>query len=321
MTTDPLRRYWHPVALASEVTERPMAATLLGEPVVVWRSNGQVTAFRDLCIHRGTRLSLGWVEGDKLVCGYHGWHYDATGMCTLIPSLPPDRAIPARARAERFHCTERYGLVFVALDDPARPIPDFPEVDQPGYHTFFFGRHRWKTSAARMIENFMDVSHFAWVHPGTLGDPAKPLVPDIEVTRGDDGLNFEIAAEASSRTGSGALTMDRVIYRIILPFTIYNERVTPAGERLVLFFIATPIGGNEIDRYLFVSRNYAFDTPDEQFRQYSTRLAEQDRVIVESQRPEELPLDLREELHLRGPDNCAVVYRRMLRELGVTDPS
>jgi hypothetical protein len=70
---------------------------------------------------------------------------------------------------------------------------------------------------------------------------------------------------------------------------------------------------------MFLARNYALDESNEKFRKFSMEVAEQDRVIVESQRPEDLPLDLSEELHLRGPDNCAVVYRRMMRELGAAD--
>ena len=317
MTDDPLRHYWHPVAIADELKDEPMAVRLLDTPIVLWRSGGKPIALHDLCIHRGTRLSLGWIENDELVCRYHGWSYNCEGACTRIPSLPPERPIPRKARVTRYHCQEKYGLIFVCLEEPRREIVEFPEYDLPGYHAFFFGRHHWKTSAARMIENFMDISHFAWVHPGTLGDRSKPLIPNIDVKRGDGELSFEVLSEGRSRTDPSVVTTDRVIYRIILPFTIYNERITPAGERLIFFFLASPLSNNEIHRYMFLARNYALEESDEKFRKFSLEVAEQDRIVVESQRPEALPLDLSEELHLRGPDNCAVVYRRMLRELGV----
>ena len=314
---NPLRHYWYPAALSADVKDQPVAARLLDEPIVLWRADGRLVAFRDLCSHRGTRLSLGWIEGDNLVCAYHGWSYDREGACKRIPSLPPDRGIPGKARVTRYHCVEQYGLVFVCLGEPRRPIADFPEFDQAGYRTFFFGRHHWKTSAARLIENFMDISHFPWVHPGSLGNRAKPLIPPIDVKLGDGELYFEVESEGRSRTDPSRTSTDRVTYRIILPFTIYNERITPAGDRLIFFFLVTPVSDKEIDRYMFLARNYALDEPDEKFRQFSLAVAEQDRVIVESQRPEALPLDLSEELHLRGPDNCAIEYRRMLRQLGV----
>lgn len=57
-----LRQFWHPVAWAEDVADRPVAARLLDEPIVLVRLDGEVRAFKDLCVHRGTALSLGWVE-------------------------------------------------------------------------------------------------------------------------------------------------------------------------------------------------------------------------------------------------------------------
>ena len=71
-------------------------------------------------------------------------------------------------------------------------------------------------------------------------------------------------------------------------------------------------------RYFQINaRSYAHDRPDEAIRAYNSMVLEQDRVVVENQRPEELPLDLSDELHLKGPDGMAVEYRRMLAELGI----
>ena len=86
-----LRHYWHPVLWSKEVADKPVPAKLLAQPLVIWRANGNLSVFYDLCIHRGAALSLGWVNGDRLVCGYHGWNYAGDGSCTHIPSLPPDR--------------------------------------------------------------------------------------------------------------------------------------------------------------------------------------------------------------------------------------
>jgi phenylpropionate dioxygenase-like ring-hydroxylating dioxygenase large terminal subunit len=70
----PLRRCWHPVGYSRELPRAPRATTLLDEPLVLWRdSAGAAHAFRDVCVHRGTALSLGAVEGDEIVCAYHGW--------------------------------------------------------------------------------------------------------------------------------------------------------------------------------------------------------------------------------------------------------
>ena len=121
---------WHPVAYAHEVgADRPYGAILLDEPVVLWRdADGQALAMKDVCIHRGTALSLGWLADGCLVCPYHGWRYDEDGKCVLIPQRT-DPNIPEKARLEHFHCRERYGLLWVALREPVYALPEIPELE------------------------------------------------------------------------------------------------------------------------------------------------------------------------------------------------
>src|SRR6476646_10792506 len=115
-----LRRFWYPVKWSREVSDKPVSIKLLDQPLVLWRAGGELSAFYDLCLHRGAALSLGWVDGDRIVCPYHGWQYNADGRCAKIPSLPPDREIPAKARAKTFRTRERHGLIWVCLDEPAQ---------------------------------------------------------------------------------------------------------------------------------------------------------------------------------------------------------
>lgn len=94
---------WHVVARSSDVGGSQVAAArLLGEDQVVWRRGGEVMVWRDLCVHRGTRLSLGRVTGLGLECGYHGWTYDETGPDGIVAtdvetwSPNPDRSGEAK---------------------------------------------------------------------------------------------------------------------------------------------------------------------------------------------------------------------------------
>ena len=109
-----LADYWHPIAEAKDVTAQPRRFLLLDTEVVLFRdSDGNPVAFRDLCIHRGTPLSLGSIRGDRIVCAYHGWEYDRTGACVRIPSLAEDHPIPTRARPSpttRRNATDLCGL-------------------------------------------------------------------------------------------------------------------------------------------------------------------------------------------------------------------
>jgi phenylpropionate dioxygenase-like ring-hydroxylating dioxygenase large terminal subunit len=325
VTDEPLRNYWHPVATSNELGSVPLAASLLDERIVVWRTKDNVAAFRDLCVHRGTALSLGWIEDGHLVCPYHGWTYGPDGNCVRIPSLPAGHAIPAKARATAvFKAHERYGLVWVCLAEPRGPIPEIPELEDPNYHTFFHSAEVWETSAARMIENFIDTSHFPYVHPGINATRDDPVIPDFEVMQDGLELSFETkfgAPSSGAFRGPAALasysafTEGRRQYRVIIPFTAQAIRPMDAGRRQLVTIIASPISAKRMRYYTFSSRNFALDQPDDAFRELIQTIFAQDRLIVESQRPEELPMDLSEELHLKGPDAGTLRYRRMLSEL------
>src|ERR1700677_1369801 len=91
------RACWHPVAFAADVTDRPVHADLLGEALVLWRGAGRaLRVMSDLCVHRGTALSLGWVAGDELVCPYHAWRCGGDGG-PAGGELHPLRAFPLGA--------------------------------------------------------------------------------------------------------------------------------------------------------------------------------------------------------------------------------
>jgi phenylpropionate dioxygenase-like ring-hydroxylating dioxygenase large terminal subunit len=321
-----LRHYWHPVATSAELKDQPLAATLLDERIVLWRAGGRAAAFKDLCIHRGSALSLGSVQGEKLVCGYHGWEYCAAGDCVRIPVLAPEQPIPRKARAVAVYAVEeRYGVVWLCLDDPWAPLPTLPEIEDPGYHTYYYGDEVWETSAARMIENFIDTSHFPFVHAGINASPENPRIPDFAVEERGDELYFEVEFEPLPRdafAGPAALadyeayTGGRRHYRVIAPFTAQAIRPMPNGQRQLISIVASPLSEKRMRRFAWSSRNFAFDKPDAVFREVMQQVIAQDRRMVESQRPEELPLDLREELHLRGPDAGTLAYRRLLDGLG-----
>ena len=309
-----LRPYWYPVALSEEVpADRPIATALLGERIVLYRAGGRLVALKDLCVHRGTPLSLGWIDGEELRCAYHGWGYAATGACVRIPSLAPGRPIPPKAKVDAFQAQEKDGLVWVALEAPAQPIPTWPESEAAGYRRIWTQFH-WKANAARAIENVMDFAHFPWVHPGVLGDRSKPVYPDITVTSEANQLRYVVDDEATNAIRT---------YTVTLPLTLHmhvaRRSAEGVGARNItsLFFVARPIGERETQFSFGLSRNFALDQPDEIFAKRNNDVTEQDRRIVEAQRPEELPLDLSAELHLRGTDAAQVEYRRALKRMGV----
>jgi vanillate O-demethylase monooxygenase subunit len=310
-----LRDFWHPVAFSSEITTQPRRVFLLDERLVVYRTaGGLANAMIDLCVHRGTPLSLGWVDGETLVCAYHGWTYGTDGQCLRIPSIVPERGIPAKARVEAFQTTERYGLVWVCLGRPRADIADFPEYDDPSYRNFTTESEDWAASAPRLIENFIDTAHFAWVHEGILGQRDKPLVPPIRVSQ--DGLKIEVDLDMEVGTDIHA-GENNVWDEITLPFTVRQVRTDEQGGHQVVFLAICPTSNKTLRRFVYKLRDYALDEPDDKYIAKSALVAAQDRAIVEEQRPEELPVDLTDEMHVRGPDDAAVVFRRVMGSLGI----
>ena len=309
-----LRAYWHPVAFAEAVGEKPLAVRLLDERIAVCRLGGRAVAFHDLCIHRGTPISLGWVEGEHVVCAYHGWAYDAGGKCVRIPSVPPGHPIPKKACLTRYPTQERYGLVWVCLDEkPRAPIPEFPMLEAPDVRWVYRDRRIWNCSAARAIENFLDLGHLPWVHEGILGDREHPLTPDIDVVRDGEEIRFTV----DQRPDKSHDNPFQRIYRVNRPFAVSMLKEEADGNAELLIFVCTPHTARESTRCVLIGRNHEPPSEAARIETFNNTIIEQDRTIVENQRPEELPLDLTEELHLKGPDAPALGYRRMMRELGV----
>jgi phenylpropionate dioxygenase-like ring-hydroxylating dioxygenase large terminal subunit len=317
-----LSQFFHPLALSEEVTGQPKRFRLLGEDVVAFRdSHGRPAAFKDVCVHRGTALSLGWVQDDRLVCAYHGWEYDRTGACVRIPSLPAGASVPSKAHAIAYVTDEAYGVVWVAMEEPLAPVPTFPngEWDDPGWRGIIAFVQTWQSSAGRVLENFCDWAHLPWLHENLLGTRDRAEVRPYEVWESDFQMGHTI--EQDEPLGPDDLystQLTRNVFTVTLPFTVHLNRQEPQkGHETLISMSVAPITPKLSTLYLWITRNHTKDpAADDAFRGFSETIFSQDRRIVESQRPEEIPLDLREEMHVKVPDAFALVYRRLLSEFG-----
>ena len=318
MIDDPvLVNEWHAVARAEDVAKSgPRGARLLGQEIVVWLDGeGAAHAWQDLCVHRGARLSLGRVENSRLVCPYHGWQYDAGGRCVKIPAHPEQPA-PERARATTYRAEEKYGLVWVTLGEPTRGIAEFEEWGAAGFRAIHAGPYFFRAHGPRVIENFLDVGHFPFVHAGLLGDPRHTEIADYEVETTAEGIVAkDIRVWQPDPDGTGQAAEVKYTYKVDRPLTAYFRKKL-GEERFSIFCTVAPAGERESVAWMVMALNYAAGTPDEQLRRFQDEVAGQDVPIVESQRPELLPLDLQAELHLRS-DRTAIAYRQWLKKIGL----
>jgi len=323
-----LASHWHPVALRSEVAREPFGTTLLGVPIVLFEDgDGEVNCLRDLCVHRGAKLSLGCVVDGRLRCPFHGWEYDGSGACVRIPQLDADEPIPSKAKAFVHDCVVRYGLVWVRLLPGEDPIPEFPEWDDPRFLTAPCLPFTWAASAERMVENFTDFAHLAFVHPGLLADPDQPAVPHHEVTRDDTSLSYgiELPLVAVGQGGEPTVVAVNIDYVLRAPYSIRTVRRQGGVFTRATFFAVQPLTDTDGRGFMVLAVAKEGEGAAE-VREAEARLLamvelqdvvqRQDQPIVETQRPEHLPFDLSDELHLRF-DRVSVQYRHLLRARGL----
>ena len=124
-----LRRYWHPIGLSTDATERPKPVRILGEDLILFRDKGgHPGLLYPRCAHRGTTLYYGKVEERGIRCCYHGWLFDAQGRCLEQPCEPDGGRHRDNIRQPWYPVEERYGLIFAYLGPPAKK-PALPRWD------------------------------------------------------------------------------------------------------------------------------------------------------------------------------------------------
>lgn len=308
---------WYVACRSTELVDGGILATkILGEDIVIWREGERVHAWKDLCVHRGARLSLGTVENGTLKCPYHGWTYNSEGKCILMPAHPNITPSP-RANVTVYQACEEHGYVYVKTGDSESRPPLFPEYSDISFRKIHCGPYNIKASGPRVVENFLDVAHFPFVHEGILGDKGYAKIPDYEVVTSEQGITTsEIQVWQPDPDGSGSGKNVTYIYRVFRPLSAYFTKRSGPDVFSILMNV-TPLSPVESVMWMIIAMNYGFEIPADQIRSFQDRIVGQDKRIVESQRPELLPLDLQAELHLRS-DRTAIAYRKWLKSLGVS---
>ncbi len=287
-----LRRFWYALMPLSFLNDGPKPFRLLGVDLVLWKStDGQPAALRDRCCHRTAKLSKGFVNPDgTLSCGYHGWTYDCSGQCVRVPQNEPG-VIPAGAKVESFRCTERYGYVWVALEDPLLPIPDFPEDASPNHRRIFQFYEEWKTSPVRVMENSFDNSHFSFVHKANFGLIDQPAPSKYEISETEDGFIAETLVPINNPpaghrvTGTTEeITHRHLFNRYHLPFVRRFGCVYPSsGIDHIIYNCATPIDDDRLMLVQWLYRNDSeADCSTQELIDWDAAITAEDREILEA---------------------------------------
>lgn len=316
-----LARYWYPVAVSRDVVTAPIAATLLDEPLVVYRAGDTVVVANDLCPHRGVPLSYGTGDGESVACAYHGIRFGAGGACVAVPAHPTAK-IPQRLTLRSYPTVERYGLIWTCLrpgaGDEATAVPTMPGWGEPGYQSVTCPGFDVAAFAGRQVEGFLDVAHFGFVHLGTFGDPDNTEVPDYQPVATPAGFAVDYLSTVSNYAQGGPPGFRWLRqFDVHLPFTATLVVHFPDDGRLCIMNAASPESARRTRMFAPIAKNFDTGQPDQEILDFNLRIFEEDRVIVEVQQPENLPLDPRIEVNIAA-DRSSVAYRRGLRDLGLS---
>ncbi|MEL7209395.1 MAG: aromatic ring-hydroxylating dioxygenase subunit alpha, partial [Actinomycetota bacterium] len=330
-----LKNLWYGVELAERVGDEPLGLKVGGQDLVLWRDgSGEIVAQSDLCVHRGGLLSGGVVVDGCVRCPYHGWTFGPDGACTDIPANHEGVPIPKKARVDTYPCVERYGFVWVFLGDlPEEERPPLAVLDglddtagpsKEGY-TSVSGDFTWNANYERVVENAVDIAHTPFVHAGSFGNPDMPEVPDHEVEEvviDDHLMSATATVDLHPPSPSGLWRYlnrgkDRPPVRTTTGLFMPNASMLvvrlPMGE-IRIYTIAVPV-----DEHTTVSKFIAFRNfftggwADKNSLDRTLKVFREDQPTVEGQRPELLPFDLSDELHVKS-DALQLAYRRWRRE-------
>ena len=172
------------------------------------------------------------------------------------------------------------------------------------------------------MEGFLDVAHFAFVHLETFGDPGNTAVPAYMVeTTPQGGLHVEYASTVSNfpkgheHPAPLGFTWLRV-FDVYPPFAARLVVHFPDDGRLWILNAPCPVSAKACRLFVPIARNFNKQGPVEAVHDFNLKVFNEDRVMVEAQTPEDLPLDLREEIHIPA-DRTSVAYRKLLKAMGL----
>jgi phenylpropionate dioxygenase-like ring-hydroxylating dioxygenase large terminal subunit len=317
-----LAGHWYVVAATAELGRAPIAVELLRRAFVIWRDDeGVARAAPDRCPHREAPLSCGSIDEGRLTCSYHGWRFGGDGRCVEVPSSDPSVPIPPAAHLQTVATEERYGLVWICPGTPTRPIPTMPWDDDERFRRINTGVDEWAVSATRMTDNFMDISHFPWVHTGTFGAGQTTQVPHLELAALDDdwfGYAYEVDANNPEEAAATTTTDEPVVHRWMttgfsLPFNVRSTIRYADGLEHILLLATTPIDDERSYFSFVVWRNDDHATDPEEIISFDRAIGAEDKTMLERV-PGVLSLD-RTGLASVQSDKPSVEWRRRFVEL------
>lgn len=191
---------WYVAAFGTEIGRTLFKRTLLGKRVVFYRTErGSVVALEDRCPHRSFPLSSGSLDGDTVVCGYHGLRFNEQGDCIEAPALAQ---CPKNVGVRTYPVVETGPVIWIWMGAPERADPAricardwMGDSNWEGGSGYF----HMKANYVNLHENLLDTSHLSYMHAKTIGTPDY------------------VKAPTQTEMSEGRFALIRTLYPTVLP--------------------------------------------------------------------------------------------------------
>jgi vanillate O-demethylase monooxygenase subunit len=283
-TTAFARNQWYVTAYSHEVGRELLGRTVLAETLVLYRSEqeGTPVVLHDRCVHRRYPLSKAptRLDGDRIVCGYHGFTYDTTGACVYVPG---QKRVPRTARVASYPVVEQDSLVWVWIGDPAladpQAVPRAAHLDAPGWTTVR-GMEPIDCDYGLLVDNLLDLSHETYLHGGYIGTPEvaeTPITTEVDEGAGivrvsrhmDDAECPPFYAESTGISGRIMRRQDieyhapclYLLHSRVAPVGVLPKAdgSDPGGFHTEITYAITPSAEGRVYDFWAVSRDWATD--------------------------------------------------------------
>ncbi len=329
------RSFWYVAGMSEDFSRTPTQRTLLGQSLALYRTqDGRPVALANRCPHRSYPLAHGQLEGDVLRCGYHGLAFEPSGRCVDIPSQDK---VPPSVCVRSYPAVEQGPFVWVWMgDDPASadpallPCTDWLESADWNHVSSYL---HLQANYVYLHENLLDLTHFTYLHPTTLGTPEYARAPfevsvqaqTVKVSRFVPECNVP---PIYARTGIIGKMSRHTVSEFLTPAVhhasavMHDLQLAPEQRRdhtIYITHFVTPETDTTTHYWFAFARNFALNDPevDGYMRDNALKAFNEDRFALEEiarlyqQEPGASSL----EIHIKS-DGAGIAARRILRQLG-----
>lgn len=205
-----IKNQWYLACFLDELThQNPLHKKICNEEIVVFKTkSGNIGAIEDRCCHRNVNLSLGYIEGETIKCGYHGWQYNCEGKCVAIPSLPNEERVPASVKVKKYIVEIKYQSVWIWLgDDEKKDISLIPPMSEMDTYPMVYNYHYIDADLPLVAESLFDAYHINHVHRNSI----KGMMGSLH----QEKIDFNIVVNENAITGNYFRDNDRSLFERI----------------------------------------------------------------------------------------------------------